>query len=149
MFHLAAAVDFENDWHRFRQVNMEGTRHVVAAARSAGVRRLIHTSSIVAVGANRHPRVLDETATWDLNTLRVPYVTTKRLAEEWVLSASGRDLEVVVVNPASVVGPDDFSASEFVFSGIIRVAVSREGRNRSKDRPLQGFAWRNRSTTSS
>src|SRR5262249_19079955 len=50
VFHLAGAVDFSNDWERFRRFNIDGTRNVLAAARSAGVRRLIHTSSIVAVG---------------------------------------------------------------------------------------------------
>ncbi len=113
VFHVAGAVDFENDWERFRRVNIEGTRNVLAAARAAGVRRLIHTSSIVAVGAAWHPGMLDESTVWNLGRLRVPYLTTKRIAEELARSASGRDLEVVVVNPASVLGPDDFSHSEF------------------------------------
>jgi dihydroflavonol-4-reductase len=57
--------------------------------------------------------LLDESATWNLGSLRVPYVTTKRKAEEMALAAANRNLEVVVVNPAAVVGPDDFSSSEF------------------------------------
>lgn len=111
LFHLAGAVDFEDDWERFRRINLDGTRNVQAAARAAGVRRLIHTSSVVAVGASSQPVMLDETAKWDLGYLRVPYVTTKRQAEELVLAAS--DQEVVVVNPAGVIGPDDFNRSEF------------------------------------
>jgi dihydroflavonol-4-reductase len=111
VFHLAGAVDFENDWDRFRRVNVEGTRNVLAAARAAGVRRVVHTSSIVAVGATSEPGVLDETAAWDLGSLRVPYVTTKRQAEEEALTAVGP--EVVVVNPACVVGPEDYGRSEF------------------------------------
>jgi dihydroflavonol-4-reductase len=113
LFHLAGAVDFQEDWGRFERVNVGGTRQVLAAARAAGVRRLVHTSSVVAVGARSHPVVLDETAPWNLGGLRVPYVTTKRQAEELALEASGTGLEVVVVNPSSVVGPDDFSGSEF------------------------------------
>src|SRR4029077_1389132 len=58
-------------------------------------------------------RALDEKAQWNLARLRVPYVTTKRAAEELVLSAPAESLDVVVVNPASVVGPEDFSGSEF------------------------------------
>src|SRR6516165_3797383 len=113
VFHLAGAVDFENDWERFLRVNVAGTRQVVAAAQDAGVRRLIHTSSIVAVGAADEPEVLNEKAIWNLGSLRIPYVTSKRRAEELALAVSARKLEVVVVNPAAVVGPDDFSASEF------------------------------------
>lgn len=113
VFHVAGAVDFKGDWERFRRVNLEGTAHMVAAARAAGVRRLVFTSSIVAVGASHRPRRLDETTAWNLGALKVPYVTSKRWAEELALAEAGRGLEVVVVNPASVIGPDDFSASEF------------------------------------
>jgi dihydroflavonol-4-reductase len=113
VFHAAAAVDFEADWDRFYRLNVEGTRNVIAAARAAGARRLIHTSSVVAIGASPVPRLLDESARWDLGRLRLPYVTTKRVAEEVALAASGPGLEVVVVNPGCVVGPEDHSGSEF------------------------------------
>jgi dihydroflavonol-4-reductase len=113
VFHIAGAVDFEGDWLRFRRINVQGTRHVLAAARSAGAQRVVHTSSIVAVGAACDPVTLDETASWNLGALNVPYVTTKREAEQLALASARPDMEVVVVNPASVVGPDDFSHSEF------------------------------------
>src|SRR5262249_23375986 len=113
VFHVAGAVDFEDHWERLQQINVGGTQNVLAAARAAGVRRVIHTSSIVAVGATPKPRILDETASWDLGRLRIPYVTTKRRAEETALAVSGPELEVVVVNPSCVVGPDDHSNSEF------------------------------------
>jgi dihydroflavonol-4-reductase len=104
--HLAGAVDFGADWERFERVNVGGTRAVLAAA--AG-RRVVHCSSIVAVGASRGPVKLDESARWNLGPCRVPYVTTKRRAEELALATPG----VVVVNPACVLGPDDFASSEF------------------------------------
>jgi dihydroflavonol-4-reductase len=107
VFHVAGVVDFGDDWAGCRRVNLEGARHVAAAARAAGA-RLVHTSSIVAVGAGRGPQPLDETSRWDLGRLAVPYVTTKRQAEEAALGGGA-----VVVNPASVVGPDDFGRSEF------------------------------------
>src|SRR5262249_45753017 len=113
LFHLAGAVDFANDWERFQRVNVDGTRCVIEAARLAGVRRLVHTSSVVAVGASARPGFLDETAHWNLGDLHVPYVTTKHQAERLALAASQAKLEVIVVNPSCVVGPDDFSASEF------------------------------------
>jgi dihydroflavonol-4-reductase len=113
VFHLAGAVGFDNDWQAYYRVNVQGTQNLLEAARLAGVRRFVHTSSIAAVGGSATPRILDETVRWDLRSYRVPYVTTKRLAEENALAANGRGLEVVVVNPGSVVGPDDFADSEF------------------------------------
>jgi dihydroflavonol-4-reductase len=112
LFHVAGMVDFGGDWQHVHRVNVEGTRHVLAAARAAGVRRVVYTSSVVAVGAARRPLVLDESAAWNLENLRVAYITTKRRAEELALADPGLP-EVVAVNPGCVVGPDDFSGSEF------------------------------------
>jgi dihydroflavonol-4-reductase len=113
LFHLAGAVDFGSDWQRFHETNVEGTRRVLAATRTVGVRRVVHASSIVAVGASRRPQLLDESAAWNLGDRAVPYVTTKRQAEELALDAARRGQDIVVVNPASVIGPDDFTSSEF------------------------------------
>ncbi len=113
VFHTAGAVDFGDDLAQLRRVNVDGTANVLAAARASGVRRVVFTSSIVAVGASRRPCVLDETSPWTLGPFQVPYVTTKRAAEELALAASGLNLEVVVVNPACVLGPDDYGGSEF------------------------------------
>lgn len=111
--HAAGAVGFDDDWATYTRANVVGTRNLLTAARLAGVRRVVHVSSIVAVGASVERCILDESAVWNLGSLRVPYVTTKRWAEEAALDANGNGLEVVVVNPASVIGPDDYSSSEF------------------------------------
>ncbi len=113
VYHLAGAVDFGDDRQRFRQVNVGGTANVIAAARKSGVRRLVHCSSIVAVGASLRPLRLDESARWNLGGLNVPYVNTKREAEELALAATGPNLETVVANLACVVGPGDHAGSEF------------------------------------
>jgi dihydroflavonol-4-reductase len=113
VIHSAGAVGFSAEWDNYYRVNVIGTRNVLTAARRAGVRRVVHVSSIVAVGAHDTPTPLDEAVAWNLGPYRVPYVTTKRWAENAALAANGADLEVVVVNPASVIGPDDFTVSEF------------------------------------
>ena len=113
VFHVAGLVDFHSDWERFRQVNIEGTRRVIVAARASGVRRLLYTSSIAAVGAAAEPAMLNETWPWNLGALQIPYIRSKHEAEKLALAASSLELEVVAVNPTSVVGPDDFSSSEF------------------------------------
>ena len=112
VYHLAGAVDFGADWERFHNLNVIGTANVLQAARRAGVRRVVHCSSIVAVGASCRPLRLDETADWNLEYLNVPYVTTKWQAEQLALKANGENLEVVVANPSAVIGPGD-GQSEF------------------------------------
>jgi dihydroflavonol-4-reductase len=113
VFHVAAAVDFGHDFAKLHAINVGGTCNVIEAARRARVRRLIHTSSIVAVGCSDRPEPLDENTDWNLARYKVPYFLTKRQAEEAALAANGSDLEVVVGNPGCVVGPDDYSRSEF------------------------------------
>ena len=112
VFHLAGAVDFKADWRRFHQVNVVGAANVLRAAQHAGVRRTVVTSSIVAVGASASPALLDESATWNLASLRIPYVTTKRQAEDLALGERFGAMDVVVVNPSCVLGPGD-AGSEF------------------------------------
>jgi len=112
LFHLAGAVDFNDDWDLCRKVNVAGTANVLRAAARAGVRRVVHASSIVAVGATPVPVRLDESSPWNLGGKNVAYVTTKHEGEQQALAFRGGP-EVVVVNPASVIGPEDYSGSEF------------------------------------
>src|SRR5262245_56332817 len=58
LFHLAGAVDFNNDWEHCRRVNVDGTTTILRSAARAGIPRIVHASSIVAVGASWEPRRL-------------------------------------------------------------------------------------------
>lgn len=70
--------------------------------------RLVHTSSLVAVGGTRDGAVLREDSPFPLGGLKIEYVRAKRAAEEVALGA-GKD--VIAVNPGYLIGPDDFSGS--------------------------------------
>lgn len=111
LFHLAAKVDFSDDWEAAHAIHVVGTRRVFEAARVANIRRFIHTSSILTIGASSSPISLDESAHWNLINYTIPYITTKRMAEDMLLSVHGGP-EVVVVNPAGMLGPDEIGSSE-------------------------------------
>lgn len=85
-------------------INVEGTRHVLDAARGERAARLLFVSSVVAVGESKDGRAIDERAPFDLGRLGVHYSDTKRAAEELVLAAKDA-LDVVVVNPGAIFGP--------------------------------------------
>lgn len=93
---------------RMHEIHVAGTRSVLAAAPRQA--RVVHTSSVVAVGAS-HGRPLTEDDPWNLRGLQVDYVQAKRAAEELALAAAARDRDVVVVNPGLVIGPDDHGES--------------------------------------
>jgi dihydroflavonol-4-reductase len=89
---------------RMRRVNVEGTRCVLDACRAHGVRRVVHVSSVVAVGPVPDARhELDEDAPFDGARLLVDYVTTKRAAEDFALAVADQ-LDVVAVNPGAIFG---------------------------------------------
>ena len=86
------------------RVNVEGSRNVVEAARRAGVRRLVYTSSAAALGEERRTLANEESP--HRGSFLSHYERSKFEAERAVLAAGERDgLEVVSVNPASVQGP--------------------------------------------
>jgi dihydroflavonol-4-reductase len=93
---------------RLYDVHVNGTRHVLQASGGA---RVVHTSSVVAVGASRCRRVWTEADAFPLAKLRVPYVRAKRAAEEIALEAAASVQDVVVVNPGYLLGPDDHEPS--------------------------------------
>jgi nucleoside-diphosphate-sugar epimerase len=86
----------------FERVNARGTENVVRAARDAGVRRVVHTSTIDVFHAEPGARFDEsEVATYPKGTA---YERSKQHAEELALAA--RDgMELVMVNPAGVYGP--------------------------------------------
>jgi len=103
--HSAALISYaRRDTARARAINVEGTRHVLAACGQYSVARLAFVSSVVAVGPSPDGRALDEGSPYSGAGLGVDYMDTKRAAEELVLAAA-KELDVVVVNPGAVIGP--------------------------------------------
>jgi dihydroflavonol-4-reductase len=90
------------DERAFHEVNAVGSENVARAARAAGVRRLVHTSTIDVFHAERGARFDEaELAGYPKGTA---YERSKQAAEELVLAAGG-GIEIVLVNPAGVYGP--------------------------------------------
>jgi len=88
----------------------EGTLRVLRAARDAGVKRVVLTSSFAAIGYGHPPRAtpFDETVWTDTTGSVSAYVKSKTLAERaaWdLVAAEGRGLELSVVNPVGILGP--------------------------------------------
>jgi len=89
------------------EVNVEGTRHIMRAARAAGIRRVVHTSSIAAVGSRPGQEVADEEVGFNDWDIADDYVLSKYVSELEALAFCAPDFEVVSVNPAFPFGADD------------------------------------------
>ena len=99
--HVAALYSYDAPAEEIERVNVEGTRNLLEAARRAGVRRFLFTSTAGTCGPvpGRLATEEDEPPAWELT---VPYKRTKLAAE--VLA---RGAGAVVVNPTTPVGPGD------------------------------------------
>src|SRR5207244_3709170 len=80
---------------RIYRVHVDGTRNVLDSAPPAA--RIVHTSSIAAIGASRTGEVLDEDSPFNLDRLKVDYVHAKRAAEHVASDAAARGRHVVIV----------------------------------------------------
>lgn len=121
-YHSAAWTGPGGTWAEFTAGNVDGTRNVLDACRTAGVRRLVHVGTEAAL-MNGQPLVnADETAPLRPDS-RAPYPATKAAAEQLVRAATG--IETVVVRPRFVWGVGDTSVMPAV------IAVVRAGK----------FAW--------
>lgn len=105
VFHCAALVSFDPRQRKaLMQVNVEGTANVVNAALAAGVKQLIHVSSIAALGRNKDKQTIDEKAVWSRSKWNSDYGLSKYLAEREVWRGMGEGLQVAVVNPSMILG---------------------------------------------
>ena len=123
VFHCAAAVSVKREvTPAMTAANVTGTANVVEAVAAARVPRLVHTSSVVAVGLSTDGKPCDETARWNFDEegLVDAYAITKRRAEEVVHAAASR-IDAVIVNPTYMFGPRDARPS----SGRLIIDVVR------------------------
>ncbi len=111
VLHVASPLTATRDAEAVIRPAVDGTRRVLRAARDAGVRRVVYTSSCGAVyyGHPDRPTPFDE-SDWTIigGGPMSAYVTSKALAERaaWdFLAAEGGDLQLTVVNPAGIFGP--------------------------------------------
>lgn len=106
LFHLAAWVRTASDDRLLLdRTNVEGTRRIIEAASSEGIRKVVYTSSVVAIGPS-NGTVADEKTIRRTGFL-TGYERTKALAEEEMVEAARNGFPAVIVSPSLVFGPTD------------------------------------------
>jgi dihydroflavonol-4-reductase len=114
VFHCAALVSIlPHPTPQLVATNVTGTRHVIDGVRQARVPRLVHCSTVGAVGLSEDGAPCTEEARWNFpeHGLGDGYVTTKRQAEDVVREATFVGLDAVIVNPTYMLGPYDAKPS--------------------------------------
>lgn len=108
VFHIAADYRlWARDSSELYRSNVDGTRNLLQAARDAGVKRVVYTSTVGCIGMpNDGPG--DENVTVTLNEMSGVYKRSKFQAEQIALEFARAGLPVVIVNPTAPVGDHDF-----------------------------------------
>ena len=113
VFHLAALISITEDKaYLLHEVNVEGTRNVIEAAKQAHVRQLIYTSSIHALERPPLGVPINEQCAFDPENPAGHYDGTKALASLLVKAAAEDGLDTRIICPTGVVGPYDYRHSE-------------------------------------
>jgi len=108
IFHAAA--DYRlwvPDPQRMYEVNVEGTRNLIDAARRHRIGRFVHTSSVGALGIPSDGTPGTEETPVTIDDMTGPYKRSKFLAERLARDAVREGVPVVIVNPSTPVGPCD------------------------------------------
>jgi dihydroflavonol-4-reductase len=123
VFHVAGLTSLRATPEVLFKTNVEGTRIVLEEALRAGVQRVVHTSSVAAIGPAPRGTVADERQIYSPGGYGIPYVDSKREAEAEAMRLAARGLPVVVVNPAFVFGAGDVNRSS---TELVRRFLRRE-----------------------
>ena len=131
VLHLAAKISIAGDPDgSVRRVNVDGVRNVAEAALEAGVRRVVHCSSLHAydVGAITGP--VRETGPRATDPRLPAYDRSKAAGEDELRKVTNRGLDAVIVNPSGMFGPIDPEPSRMgrvllaMFKGRMPISVT-------------------------
>jgi dihydroflavonol-4-reductase len=108
VIHLAGLISYwRKDRDRLMLVNRDGARIVAEAAAREKVLRLVHVSSVGAIGFHPDGRLADESTPFNWPD-SFPYMTTKHAGQQAVEEAARHGgLKAIILNPASLMGPGD------------------------------------------
>lgn len=110
VFHLAGLIAYKkSDREKMNLVNVKGVANVIQACRSNSVKRLVHLSSVTAVGAGFNSKqILTETSEYNIHHLDLGYFETKRIGELLVKDACNKgEIDAVILNPSTIYGAGD------------------------------------------
>ncbi|MEM6965427.1 MAG: SDR family NAD(P)-dependent oxidoreductase [Bacteroidota bacterium] len=117
IYHAAAVVSFDSKQRKkMHQVNIQGTANVVNIALTQEVEKLVHVSSIAAIGRRKKLKIISEKTKWETSDFNSEYGISKYLSEQEVWRGIAEGLSATIINPGVILGAgfwEEGSASFF------------------------------------
>lgn len=112
VYHCAGLVSFNpSRKDELLKINVQGTANVVNASIAGNVRKLVHVSSVSALGRKRDGMTVNEESSWSEENNLSSYGKSKYLAEVEVWRGISEGLNAVMVNPSIILGVGDWNES--------------------------------------
>ena len=120
VIHSAAVVSFvAAERLQMYQTNVDGTANVVNAALQKNIQRLVHISSVAAVGRTPGGGAVTEDKEWQESKVNTHYAISKHFAEMEIWRGMGEGLSTVVLNPSTIIGYGDWNmSSSAIFKSV-------------------------------
>jgi len=110
--HAAAVVSFlKKERKQMYRANVDGTANVVNMALENGVKKLVHISSVAALGRTAGAGHVNEEKKWEESKVNTHYAKSKFKAELEVWRGISEGLEAVILNPSTILGYGDWNSS--------------------------------------
>ena len=105
VYHVAAMVSYDPEKKdEMMLVNVEGTTNMVNLCLDFDVQKLLHVSSIAALGRKKTEQKIDEKTVWEDSKYNSPYGVSKFRAEREVWRGIAEGLDAVIINPSVIIG---------------------------------------------
>ncbi|MBC7914648.1 MAG: NAD-dependent epimerase/dehydratase family protein [Pyrinomonadaceae bacterium] len=105
VYHCAALLSFaREDKKKMLKINREGTHHIVNLCQQNNITKLVHVSSVAALGEARNGLAVTEKNPWEFNGSQSGYSISKYESEMEVWRAIAEGLNAVIVNPSIIIG---------------------------------------------
>lgn len=120
VYHCAGKVSFNpKSKKELFDTNLKGTANIINTCLNAGIKKLLHVSSVAALGRIRNNVLVNEGMQWSEETSNSVYGESKYLAEMEVWRGIAEGLNAVIINPTIILGAGNWnSGSSEIFKSV-------------------------------
>lgn len=110
IYHCAAFISFQaNEAASMKSINVDGTANMVNIALEKGIKKFGYVSSVAAIGRPENKFLLNENSKWEKSKHNTNYAKSKFQAESEVWRGVAEGLEVIIINPSTILGKGDWN----------------------------------------